>query len=94
MNVTNFDAVLAARSTDNFGLVDYGVFLLLLVISGAIGVYYAIGGQKTADDFLLGNRSLGVFPVALSLFSSFISAIALLGIPAGQLIAIYLSAVE
>jgi len=76
--------VIASKMQDNFGIIDYAVFLLLLLISGGIGVYYAIGGQqKTASDFLLGDRKLGVFPVALSLFSSFISAIALLGIPAG-----------
>ncbi|KAI1292154.1 Sodium-coupled monocarboxylate transporter 1 [Halotydeus destructor] len=82
MNTSDSDAHMR-QLMNNFGYVDYGVFLLLLVVSGAIGAYYAIWGkQKTAADFLLGNRSLGVFPVALSLFSSFVSAIALLGFPA------------
>lgn len=69
---------------DRFGILDYTVFVALLLVSGGIGVYYAFAGgrQQTTAEFLLGGRSLGVFPVSLSIFSSFVSAIALLGIPA------------
>lgn len=82
--MSSFPIPTGAPLTDNFGVLDYFVFVTLLLVSGAIGVYYAtVGGKnKTTAEFLLANRSLGVFPVALSLFSSFISAIALLGIPA------------
>lgn len=67
-----------------FHAADYGVFAATLVASAAIGLYYAIKDRRinTADEFLLGGRKMHVIPVALSLLSSFISAITLLGTPA------------
>lgn len=67
-----------------FSVWDYIVFGATLLASAAIGLFYAIKDRKKneADDFLLGGRKLSVFPVTLSLLSSFISAITLLGTPA------------
>ncbi|KAJ8317899.1 hypothetical protein KUTeg_002990 [Tegillarca granosa] len=67
-----------------FSVWDYVVFGATLLASAAIGLFYAIKDRKKneADDFLLGGRKLSVFPVTLSLLSSFISAITLLGTPA------------
>ncbi|KAI1293058.1 Sodium-coupled monocarboxylate transporter 1 [Halotydeus destructor] len=67
-----------------FGPADYAVFVAMLLVSAGIGVYYAISDRKqdaTADDILMGGRSMGIFPVAMSLLASFLSAISLLGIP-------------
>lgn len=63
---------------------DYVVFAVLLLISSVIGLYYGCTGakQKTTAEFLMAGRSMGVFPVALSLLASFMSAITLLGTPA------------
>ncbi|KAK3091315.1 hypothetical protein FSP39_018871 [Pinctada imbricata] len=63
---------------------DYVVFALTLVVSASIGLFYAIKDRKVKDEneFLLAGRQMQVFPVALSLLSSFISAITLLGTPA------------
>ncbi|KAL6459982.1 hypothetical protein MHYP_G00317410 [Metynnis hypsauchen] len=62
---------------------DYVVFTLMLVISAAIGVYYAFAqrGQRNSRDFLVGGRSMTAVPVALSLTASFMSAITVLGTP-------------
>ncbi|XP_075451466.1 sodium-dependent multivitamin transporter isoform X1 [Ascaphus truei] len=67
-----------------FSTVDYIIFALLLVLSSAIGLYYALSGgkQRTTQEFLLANRSMGFFPVALSLLATFQSAVAILGVPA------------
>lgn len=67
-----------------FGIVDYIVFGVLLLLSAAIGVYYACSGgkQKTAGEFLMANRSMGIVPICLSLLASFLSGIALIGLPA------------
>ncbi|KAM3909901.1 sodium-dependent multivitamin transporter isoform 1-T3 [Leptodactylus fuscus] len=66
-----------------FTTVDYVIFALLLVLSSAIGLYYALSGgkQRTTQEFLLANRSMGFFPVALSLLATFQSAVAILGVP-------------
>ncbi|XP_063771043.1 sodium-dependent multivitamin transporter isoform X2 [Pseudophryne corroboree] len=66
-----------------FSTVDYIIFALLLVLSSAIGLYYALSGgrQRTTQEFLLANRSMGFLPVALSLLATFQSAVAILGVP-------------
>lgn len=68
----------------SFTVWDYVVFVAMLLVSAAIGVYYAFvgGGQKSSKDFLMGGRSMSALPVALSLTASFMSAITVLGTPA------------
>ena len=39
-------------------------------------------GQNNNAEFLLGGKSMGVFPMTMSLVASFMSAITLLGTPA------------
>ena len=68
----------------SFVAADYVVFALMLVVSAAVGVYYAWSdrGQKSSGDFLMGGRSLTALPVSLSLTASFMSAITVLSNPA------------
>ncbi|XP_037033725.1 sodium-coupled monocarboxylate transporter 1-like [Bradysia coprophila] len=71
--------------SNNFGLTDYAVFIILLLISSGIGVYYAIKdtrAKKTARQFLTAERSLHWFPVSISLMASFQSSVTILGYPA------------
>ncbi|NXK70563.1 SC5A6 protein, partial [Sylvietta virens] len=70
--------------TMEFTAIDYTIFALLLVLSAAIGLFYALSGdrQRTVQEFLLANRNMGCLPVALSLLASFQSAVAILGVPA------------
>ncbi|XP_064411531.1 solute carrier family 5 member 6a [Latimeria chalumnae] len=67
-----------------FSLTDYVIFALFLALSSGIGLYYALSGgkQRTMQEFLLADRSMGCFPVALSLLATFQSAVAILGVPA------------
>lgn len=66
-----------------FTVIDYSIFALLLVLSSAIGLFYALSGdrQRTVQEFLLANRNMGFLPVALSLLATFQSAVAILGVP-------------
>ena len=70
-----------AADVATFSVWDYVVFLVILVISGAIGVYHAVLArhQQSTDEFLRAGRSLHAFPVALSVLASFFSASTLLG---------------
>lgn len=72
------------RVSKTFHAADYAVFGCTLAISAGIGVFYAIKdrNKNTTDEYLLGGRSMHPFPVAMSLLSSFISAITILGTPA------------
>ncbi|XP_022901376.2 sodium-coupled monocarboxylate transporter 1-like [Onthophagus taurus] len=61
---------------------DNSFFLLMLIISAFIGIYYGFyKKQTTAKDYLLGGKSMTVFPTALSLTANNVSGIALLAIP-------------
>uniref|UniRef100_A0A673WED6 Solute carrier family 5 member 8 n=1 Tax=Salmo trutta TaxID=8032 RepID=A0A673WED6_SALTR len=68
----------------SFVAADYAVFALMLLVSAAIGVYYAIvgRGQSSSREFLMGGQSMTAVPVALSLTASFMSAITVLATPA------------
>ncbi|XP_019947730.2 sodium-coupled monocarboxylate transporter 1-like [Paralichthys olivaceus] len=70
--------------TGSFVIADYVVFALMLLLSAAVGVYYAWAdrGQRTSGDFLMGGRRLTAVPVSLSLTASFMSAITVLSNPA------------
>ena len=67
---------------DKFGWEEYLVFALMLAVSAFIGIFYWWKGQKDNAEFLLGGKSMGVFPMTMSLIASFMSAITLLGTPA------------
>ena len=69
---------------DRFSIVDYVVFSVMLLISALIGVWYGCGPggkQKTTAEYLLGDRQMKNWPVAISLLVSYLSAITLLGVP-------------
>lgn len=80
----DYQYIFEKKEAVNFNAVDYVVFAATLLVSASIGLYYAIKDRKKTDEkeFLLAGRSMQTFPVALSLLSSFISAITLLGTPA------------
>lgn len=72
------------ESKGSFTVYDYSVVIGMLVISLGIGVFYGFFDKKastSASDFMLGTE-MSVFPVTLSLTTSFITAIELLGNPA------------
>jgi len=56
---------------------EYLVFSAMLLMSAAIGVFYGcVGGkQKTTGEFLMANRQMGTFPVAMSLIARYRSYI-------------------
>ncbi|KAI6224226.1 Sodium/solute symporter family and Sodium/solute symporter, subgroup family-containing protein [Aphelenchoides fujianensis] len=71
-----------------FSWFDFVVFGLFLGLSIFVGVYHALRARFTkfahsgTDEYLTGGHNLPVFPVCLSLLTTFISGIALLGVPA------------
>ncbi|XP_077555191.1 putative sodium-dependent multivitamin transporter [Haemaphysalis longicornis] len=69
--------------TTTFGAADYAVFVVMLVVSALIGIYYHFAGnrQRTTRAYLVADKNMSVVPVAFSLMASFMSAITLLGVP-------------
>nr|XP_023672589.1 sodium-coupled monocarboxylate transporter 1 isoform X1 [Paramormyrops kingsleyae] len=74
----------ASTKMTTFVVWDYVVFALMLLVSAAVGVYFALAGkgQRNSQDFLMGGRGLTALPVAFSLTASFMSAITVLATPA------------
>ncbi|XP_063606817.1 sodium-coupled monocarboxylate transporter 1-like [Penaeus indicus] len=66
-----------------FTVLDYVVFVSMLLVSLAIGVYSSLRkkGASSTQAFLLGGREMPVAPVAFSLVGGVISAISILGLP-------------
>lgn len=70
--------------TNSLAWADYVVIGCCLLISTSIGIYFAYKDRKKAEDlenYLMAGRSLPAFPVAVSLTSSFISSVTVLGTP-------------
>lgn len=63
---------------------DFIVFASMLMVSSGIGLYFAFKNRKNHSnkEFLTANKSLGLFPVAMSLLASFQSSVTILGYPA------------
>ncbi|KAH8287369.1 hypothetical protein KR054_006231 [Drosophila jambulina] len=84
-------------SLQSFGWLDYLVFCLMLAICAVIGVHFCLqlrresrkqkelhGAEEAATSaasYLVGGRQMKIFPITMSLISSFISGITLLGTP-------------
>ncbi|CAD6208628.1 GSCOCG00010605001-RA-CDS [Cotesia congregata] len=68
-----------------FDLIDCVVFALMLGVSAFVGVYHAYKARSNPDavrEYLIGGQKMSIFPISMSLIASYISGIALLGLPA------------
>lgn len=80
--------MLAFNSSDisefTFNAVDYTVFILMLSISAAIGIYYGFvhKSENTTAEYLHGGKRMRTLPIAISLVASQLSAVAIMAIPA------------
>lgn len=54
-----------------FGETDYFVFIFMLGVSAAIGVYFGCfaKGAKSTEEYLLGGRKMKTLPIAISLIA-------------------------
>ncbi|XP_028967519.1 sodium-coupled monocarboxylate transporter 2 [Galendromus occidentalis] len=68
---------------NHFTPFDYFMMVAVLASSSLIGIYFAWKDRKNMSNkqFLMANRQLGAFPVAMSLMASFQSATTYLGYP-------------
>ncbi|KAK8757990.1 hypothetical protein V5799_004377 [Amblyomma americanum] len=66
-----------------FAVMDYVVLVGFLVLSAGIGVFFAWRDRrnKSNKQFLTANKELGWVPVSMSMMASFLSSIAILGLP-------------
>lgn len=57
-----------------FNLIEYVTFGSLLAVSGLIGLYYGCikGNQNTVTEYMLGGKTMSVFPIAMSLIARYV----------------------
>lgn len=80
------------KSLKRFGTADYVIFIIMLMMCSAVGIYFGYADHKkqnqkkskarrdsVALDYLVGGRNMQTFPVAMSLVASGLSGITLLG---------------
>ncbi|MEE9362718.1 MAG: sodium/solute symporter [Cellulophaga sp.] len=70
-----------AEATDSFGIINYTVLVLYLLISLCIGVYFA-RKQKSTKDYFSGGGRIPWWASGLSVFGTLLSAITFMAIPA------------
>ncbi|XP_044269102.1 sodium-coupled monocarboxylate transporter 2-like [Tribolium madens] len=68
----------------SFSWYDYILFSVMLVLSALIGIYFGCFGSKqsSANEYLMGGKTMRVIPIAISLVASHTSGITLLALPA------------
>lgn len=54
-----------------FSWLDYSIFVAMLAISVAIGIYFGCFGSKqaSAGEYLMGGKKMHIFPIAMSLIA-------------------------
>ncbi|CAF1658492.1 unnamed protein product, partial [Adineta ricciae] len=75
--------VLSESKDEIFILATARIYLILIVLSGGIGIHYACKRSKPAStkEYLIADGQMKILPTAMSLLASFTSAISLLGTP-------------
>nr|XP_039254641.1 sodium-coupled monocarboxylate transporter 1-like [Styela clava] len=71
------------NSEDYFHPADFVIFGAMLLISTIIGIFFAVRDRSnnSTDNYYFAGRKANPIPVALSLIVSFVSAIAVIGLP-------------
>lgn len=86
LNATTTMATAAVSDISQFAFnsVDYTVFVFMLCISAAIGVYFGFfgKGEDTTEEYLHGGKQMKTLPIAISLVASQLSGISIMTIPA------------
>lgn len=77
-----------SKSLQKFGGIDFTIFVAMLMSCSVVGIYFGFIDRKkkhtgrrgsAEQDYLMGGRNMKMFPVAMSLISSWLSGITLLG---------------
>lgn len=58
-----------------FDIFDYLVFAVMLIVSALIGVYFAWFAkvkQNTTSEYLMGGKTMGIFPISMSLIARYV----------------------
>lgn len=66
-------SLISSRPEMHFSLLDYVLFVGMLLLSTIIGIYYgflARTKQNTVKEYLLGGKTMHIIPISVSLIAS------------------------
>lgn len=68
------NATIPIEETAYFTGIDYSIFVVLLSLSLAIGIYFGFFSDelKTAEDYLVGGHRMRTIPIAISLVARWV----------------------
>lgn len=69
-----------AQLSQHFTLLDYTVFVVYLVLTASIGLWF-VKGQRNLDEYFLAGRSMGSVVVAMTILAALFSGISFLAAP-------------
>ena len=74
---------MSIKPAHEFDWKDYVIFVGMLIVSVAIGLFFACTGNKqsTLNEFLLAGRNVPLIPGAISMLASFLSGVYIIGLP-------------
>ncbi|PSN54818.1 Sodium-coupled monocarboxylate transporter 1 [Blattella germanica] len=83
MDVNSTAEVIPEGPSQFFGWLDFTFFLSMLGVSTLIGIYFGFWGKKeeTPKEYLHGGKTMSTLPVAVSLVTSVLSGVAMMGTP-------------
>lgn len=67
------ESVSSSRPVMHFSLLDYVLFVSMLLLSTLIGLYYGFVAktkQNTVKEYLLGGKTMHILPISMSLIAS------------------------
>lgn len=67
------ESVSSSRPVMHFSLLDYVLFVSMLLLSTFIGLYYGFVAktkQNTVKEYLLGGKTMHILPISMSLIAS------------------------
>ncbi|XP_055691273.1 sodium-coupled monocarboxylate transporter 2-like [Lutzomyia longipalpis] len=73
------------EQTVQFSFLDYSFFGVMVIVSASIGLYYAVKSRNktaTMEDYLLGGRKMGLFPISCSLIATSLTGTTIVGLTA------------
>lgn len=73
MGVSNWTNADEAENLLKFNWIEYATLGSVLAISALIGIYYGWikGNQNTVAEYMLGGKSMHIFPIAMSLIARY-----------------------
>lgn len=71
--VIGLDVADVGAAMQNFGWLDYTIFVSMLLICVVVGIYFYFSqSSQSTQDYLVGGRTMHIFPISMSLIARYV----------------------